>query len=227
MSVAYNFPRAKFTCAEPRPPVKLRRVMADKEFTGLNSDCGSCTACCRELIVDTPGLTKHAGVLCANCISAKGCAIYRDRPQVCSTFLCGWRQLPLAEEWRPDRCEIIVTQEPEDRERDVLGGWKFFFFGGLDKIFWRPFLTFAASLIAADKIVYISIPGASGHLSRMMAITPDPDLKKAVAASNTAAVAGIVAALIQSCLDTPDVPVVFEYPQNAPLLAAPAPVTVS
>ena len=179
------------------------------------------------MIVDSPELTKQAGVLCANCISAKGCAIYDDRPQVCRTFLCGWRQLPLAEEWRPDRCEIIVTQEPEDRERDVVGGWKFFFFGSLDKIFWRPFLSFSSSLIAADKIVYISIPGASGQFSRMMAITPDPDLKKAIALSNNATVAGIVAALIQSCLDTPGVPVVFNNPQNAPLLVAPARVTVS
>ena len=193
--------------------------MADKETTGLNLDCGACTACCRELIIDMPGLTKHAGALCTNCISAKGCAIYGDRPQGCRDFLCGWRQLPLSEEWRPDRCEIIVMQEPDDREAGVLGGWKFFLFGGLDKIFWRPFILFVSSLIAADKIVYISILGAPGEHSRMMAITPEPELKHAVTMSNYATVVGIMAALIQSCLDTPGDPVIF---QQSPSVLIPA-----
>jgi hypothetical protein len=188
--------------------------MADKETTVLNLDCGECTACCRELIIDVPGLTKHAGSLCTDCISAKGCGIYDDRPQGCREFLCGWRQLPLSENWRPDRCKIIVMQESEDREAGVIGGWKFFLFGGLATIFWRPFILFVSSLIAADKTVYIAIPGAPGHRSRMMAITPEPELKQAVAMSNNATVVGLIAALIQSCLDAPGDPVVFRNPQK-------------
>jgi hypothetical protein len=188
--------------------------MADKENTFLNLDCGECTACCRELIIDVPGLTKHAGALCTNCISAKGCTIYDDRPQACRQFLCGWRQLSLSENWRPDRCGIIVMQEAEDRDAGVTCGWKFFLFGGLDKIFWQPFVTFVSSLIAADRTVYISIPGTPGYCSQMMAITPEPELKDAIAKSNYATVVGIIAALVQSCLNTPATPVVFRNPEG-------------
>jgi hypothetical protein len=184
--------------------------MPDKDSTPENYECGDCTACCRELIIDVPGLTKLAGVLCSNCVDGKGCAIYGVRPQACRDFLCGWRLLPLPEEWRPDHSQILITQEPADPDAGIVGGYKFFFFGSLEKIFWRPFLLFVSSLIAADKTVYIAVPGAAGHCSRMMVITPEPELKEAVANWNYAAIVGIVAGLIQSCLDTPGDPVVFK-----------------
>lgn len=179
-----------------------------------NQECGDCTVCCRELIIDVPGLTKYAGELCKHGVLGNGCAIYPDRPQTCRDFHCGWRRLPLPEEWRPDRCHILLSAEPADPEKGIAEGWKFFFFGSLDRIFWRPFIEFASALIAQDKVVYISVPGPLRNCARMQAIVPTPELKQAIAGWNYAAVVGVVAALVQSCLDAPEEAVVFKNPHT-------------
>jgi len=47
---------------------------------------------------------------CPHC-TAKGCAIYPDRPESpCVKFVCGWLQegSPLPDEMRPDRAGVIV-----------------------------------------------------------------------------------------------------------------------
>ncbi|GAA0536021.1 hypothetical protein FHS83_003269 [Rhizomicrobium palustre] len=183
--------------------------MPDKETFVVNEACGECHACCRALIIDEQELQKLAGTLCANCRGEAGCAVYHTRPKTCRDFHCGWRMLPLPEEWRPDRCQIMLTQEPADPEKGITEAWKFHFFGSLDKIFWRPFILFASSLLAANKPVYISIPGKPGHYARMMAIMPEPDLVEAIRQWNYAAVVGIVAGLIQTCLEAEDEPVAF------------------
>jgi hypothetical protein len=188
----------------------MRRAAGDASTEPQNQSCGDCRACCRELIIDHPVLRKHAGVMCSNCSAEKGCTTYQTRPQVCRDFMCGWRNLPLPEEWRPDRCQILITHETENPAKGVVDGVKFFFFGRLDRIFWRPFILFASELIAEDKVVYISVPGPSGYCSQMVAINPLPELKHAIATWNYAAVVGIVAGIIQTCIDTPPDPVVFK-----------------
>ena len=175
-----------------------------------NQSCGDCTVCCQHLIIDAPGLTKLAGDLCKNAKPGCGCAIYAGRPKPCRDFLCSWRLLPLPEEWRPDRCQILVIPEPEDLERGVKQGTKFYFFGRLDRIFWRPFIEFVSTLIAQDRQVYISIPGDHGHCAHMLPIYPAQELKQSIASHDYAAVVGVVAALVQRCRDTSFDPVVFK-----------------
>ena len=71
-------------------------------------ECGSCTLCCKLLAV--PGLDKPAGQFCRHCVPGKGCNIYRDRPEVCQAWNCGWLVWRwLGEEWYPLRSKIVIS----------------------------------------------------------------------------------------------------------------------
>jgi len=78
--------------------------------------CGGCTACCTVMAVGSIG--KPAGMTCAHACD-QGCAIYARRPAQCrSDFYCLWmrdRQDLLAEEHRPDRIGIVLTDYPDER----------------------------------------------------------------------------------------------------------------
>ena len=73
-------------------------------------ECGTCTACCTDLLISEPGFDKPAGIPCPNCIQAKGCSIYATRPPVCRTYHCAWQKLPAIDDsWRPDRSGILIN----------------------------------------------------------------------------------------------------------------------
>ena len=75
--------------------------------------CGSCTLCCRLPEIDA--FSKPANVPCSNCIHARGCAIYQDRPQLCRDFLCLWMiSEGLTEEWHPSHSHMMIyAQGPQ------------------------------------------------------------------------------------------------------------------
>ncbi|MGL6043519.1 MAG: YkgJ family cysteine cluster protein [Sandaracinobacteroides sp.] len=71
--------------------------------------CGTCTACCVFLQIESGGIEKPAGVACRHLTECSGCAIYADRPQVCRSYNCLWRSVDaLPEDWRPDRSGILM-----------------------------------------------------------------------------------------------------------------------
>ena len=79
-------------------------LVADRE-------CGGCTACCVELIIEDPELTKLPGVKCQNLAKTGGCSIYQTRPKTCRDWYCMWRYMPLLdEEWRPDIKGIMIKR---------------------------------------------------------------------------------------------------------------------
>lgn len=83
-------------------------------------DCGACTACCVEIAIDDPALTKPAGVRCDHCVDA-GCAIYADRPADCRSWYCGWRRLAeLPDDLRPDACGIMACLMERTGEANPL-----------------------------------------------------------------------------------------------------------
>ena len=94
--------------------------------------CGACTACCLELAIEDPVLSKPAGALCAHCAPGRGCGIYEARPATCRDWHCGWRALAwLGEAHRPDRWGVLVQVTADDIPRryprtglvlNVLGG---------------------------------------------------------------------------------------------------------
>ena len=78
-----------------------------REIVVSGRECGGCTACCKTLRIAE--LKKFAGVLCQHCTEGAGCQIYDDRPSVCRGYNCGWKRLQfLGDEWRPDRCGILI-----------------------------------------------------------------------------------------------------------------------
>lgn len=79
----------------------------------MSGACGNCTLCCTVMKVTMPGGIKPAHESCSEC-TAKGCAIYADRPDACAGFQCVWLasqqhpQLALARDLRPDRCGVVL-----------------------------------------------------------------------------------------------------------------------
>jgi hypothetical protein len=96
------------------PPVSVE----ERAFGPLvpGRECGECTACCSEIAIDDPQLSKPAGRACANC-GATGCAIYDVRPRSCRAWFCAWRRLAdLADQLRPDRSGLMacLMERPGD-----------------------------------------------------------------------------------------------------------------
>jgi len=71
-------------------------------------NCGGCTLCCKLLTV--PAIDKPGGQWCQHCAPGKGCNIYRDRPEVCRTWNCGWQIWRwLGEEWYPLQSKMLIN----------------------------------------------------------------------------------------------------------------------
>src|SRR6185437_7109688 len=96
-------------------------------------ECGACTACCRELTIESDALRKVQGVLCVHCTPEQGCGIYQTRPDACRDWYCQWRRYAwLDDSWRPDRSGLLLRATDDDVPDgfasgigvvvDVLGG---------------------------------------------------------------------------------------------------------
>ena len=82
----------------------------------VQGSCGTCVVCCQWLDIESEELSKKAGILCEHCVGS-GCGLYETRPQVCRGFDCGYRLISqLGEEWRPDRCGIVVSFNGDERD---------------------------------------------------------------------------------------------------------------
>jgi hypothetical protein len=57
----------------------------------MSRECNGCVVCCRELDVGAP-IHCPAQVQCPNAVEGQGCTIYADRPAVCRSFECLWKQ---------------------------------------------------------------------------------------------------------------------------------------
>lgn len=74
--------------------------------------CNECNVCCINLRIENPALTKKADVRCPHLSNQTGCGIYKERPNVCRTWFCGWRVMPfLRDDMRPDRSKILIKQD--------------------------------------------------------------------------------------------------------------------
>jgi len=90
------------------------KVLSENNESHLVSDreCGECTACCVDLLIDDKEFKKPADQACKNLIPAGGCKIYNQRPSVCQDWYCAWRFMAqLDESWRPDRSGILLRSD--------------------------------------------------------------------------------------------------------------------
>jgi hypothetical protein len=68
------------------PTLTTADAVALSPVQSLPRHCGGCTACCTLYAVSA--LAKPARHPCPH--AAGGCTIYRDRPEECRGFACGW-----------------------------------------------------------------------------------------------------------------------------------------
>lgn len=131
-----------------------------------NSACGGCTVCCIVPPVRSSSFSKTSGVSCVHRRSGEGCAIHANRPEVCRGWYCGFRTLEfLTDEWRPDKCGLLVVPEEEDIP-PVFSGQR-----GLKLIAFRcagdltaPFVVdMIAGLVFGQVPTFVSVPGPIGH----------------------------------------------------------------
>lgn len=122
-------------------------------------ECGSCTACCVHLLIDTKEFKKLGGIACEHCEQGKGCGIYETRFPICREFVCGWRLMPeLRDSWRPDRIGVIVKPSLDGSSYD------FVLFGSRFALFDKAFAVIVANLVAANKQVCLVLPAKPGYL---------------------------------------------------------------
>ncbi len=69
--------------------------------------CGSCTACCTHLAIDSTELQKAQHEECAHLVD-KRCDVYATRPGLCRTFRCAWLEGVGNAEARPDRSGALL-----------------------------------------------------------------------------------------------------------------------
>lgn len=100
--------------------------MEENTFTPPPRECGECTMCCQGwLHADALGKPFFPGQPC-HWVNKKGCTVYKDRPQVCSSFKCAWIEDHSLPEWfRPDEINSISIwdkwKEPEVCEEGENG----------------------------------------------------------------------------------------------------------
>jgi hypothetical protein len=172
-------------------------------------DCGTCTACCRNLAIDDPELKKPPGILCVHCVEGKGCGIYETRPSACRVWFCGWRQMPqLDDSWRPDRCEILIT----GADQDIPAGYPhegltFELLGSLEKISWPPLVQALSALIANSVPVFLSVRGAPGYVSGHVFL--NDELSGVIALGDPAKIGHMLRGALQACVNIPKTKVEF------------------
>ncbi len=88
--------------------------------------CGSCSACCKTHAVEDPALYKPPGKWCKHCVPTRGCAIYTQKPGLCSDFVCEWIKGCGAETHRPDRTKVVLDYValPDGLPGGVLQMWE-------------------------------------------------------------------------------------------------------
>ena len=76
-------------------------------------ECGPCTLCCKVMrIPEMPD--RLSNEYCPHAKKAKGCSIYRTRPQSCRDFECAWLMYPnvFTDDMRPDKIHVMARVEP-------------------------------------------------------------------------------------------------------------------
>lgn len=182
----------------------------------LNPDrtCGACNACCWALKIDDPELQKVPVAVCPNWKAEQRCLIYEDRPHTCRTFHCGWRAMPLGDEWRPDLCGILIVTASQTLPLRAEDGVQFELIGGPDKIHWPPFLELVADFMTADVPVYLAVPRGVGFYSTRAHLSGNEVLKRLLLQKEFSVAALLLSQAVQACLAHPKTKAEFGTPKQ-------------
>lgn len=73
--------------------------------------CGDCTVCCEgHLVGKAHGNSFGNGKKCIFLVKQE-CTIYKDRPETCRKYQCGWSQGLFPEWMKPNKTGIMVSIE--------------------------------------------------------------------------------------------------------------------
>lgn len=159
-------------------------------------ECGSCTACCKELAILEDGLSKLPGVVCEHCTLGNGCEIYQTRPNVCRAYHCLWRSLPeMDDSWRPDRSGILIIPNDEAPPSGYQFAVNLILTGQPDVLQSDKFASMVAGFVESRTAVYLDVPRGVGMFSQSSFL--NNQLQPAIAARDLAS----VKALIWSCYE--------------------------
>ena len=79
--------------------------------------CGDCNKCCSGNLIGTSyGNSFGPGRPCIFLVS-ECCTIYKDRPESCKKYQCAWTQNILSEQFRPDKCGIMVSVQNDQQKQ--------------------------------------------------------------------------------------------------------------
>jgi hypothetical protein len=190
---------------------------SQSSYTVPGRDCGSCTACCKDLAIVQPELTKLPGILCEHCLPGKGCGIYETRFPVCREYECGWRTLPnMDDSWRPDRSGVLITVEFSDKG---MAGANLILVGGEEASRSDRFAGMAAGFIESGTTTFIVLPANEGMMAYNIVL--NDLLGPAIRARDLDEVKAIIAEACAALKEQPPVPISPELmrpavPANAP-----------
>jgi hypothetical protein len=169
-------------------------------------ECGTCTACCKELAILDDGMRKLPGMLCQHCSVGKGCGIYESRPTVCRTYHCLWRSLPqMSDAWRPDQSGILMI--PVDVPPLFAGqfGVNLIMTGSPEVLRSDNFAGMVAGFIESGTAAYLDVPRGVGMLSHGSFL--NDQLAPAIAARDLRSVKALVWSCYEAILATPPTPI--------------------
>jgi hypothetical protein len=151
----------------------------------VGRDCGSCTACCKELTIKHAELKKFAGELCQHCAVGQGCRIYETRPEVCRTWHCLWRSMShLDDSWRPDRIGIILSAESVPAGHSETVGIKFSVTGAPGVLRSEKVVSVICAAVENEIPTFISAAGKIGMAGGKGLINGDLTLRNAIKERN-------------------------------------------
>jgi hypothetical protein len=143
-------------------------------------ECGTCTICCTVPTIDNPDIQKQAGATCRHC--DKGCAIYETRPNVCSAYFCGWRQLEIfGVDWRPDRSGVFAELESDipDHFQSSVGISLTLIANPLKTVRQPWFSDFVVTGIMGGVPLFLALPGPPGFKGAKVSLNT-PEMVRAV-----------------------------------------------
>jgi hypothetical protein len=179
-------------------------------------NCGECSVCCTDLLIDSKEFQKLPGVPCRH-LCAGGCAIYETRYATCRHYYCGWRYMHvLGDAWRPDKSRVVLDFVPAGKD-SVRPSLTVFLIGRPPSEIMRSLCQEVARLIAAGVKVELGVPGPAGHRPAHWIL--NESLEEAAAKDDLAYIEGAFSealALIDVAADR-FIPVVFKHGKQSSL----------
>jgi hypothetical protein len=186
--------------------MQTRQSVASGNYIVPDRECGSCTACCKELAILEDGMSKLPGVLCEHCTVAKGCNIYDARPNICRTYHCLWRSLPeMGEAWRPDRSDVLMIPAAVPPQFKGDFAVELILIKGPNVLQTDAFAGMVAGFIESGTAAFLDVPRGVGMLSQSLFL--NALLAPVIAARDLAGLKAMLWNMYEAIMERPPTPI--------------------